>query len=82
MLTKEEIIKRRSAIGKTIADMRKERGLSTHQMSALTNLTRANLHKIEYGKAAPTLDSLIKIVDVLGEDIVIQGKYDNETKQV
>ena len=53
-------------IGKRIAELRKERGLSQAKLSQLANIDSANIGKIELGKYNPGLETLCKIADAMG----------------
>ena len=56
-------------IGKRIAELRKERGLSQNKLAQLTGIDSSNIGKIELGKYNPSLDILSRIGDVLGVEI-------------
>ena len=53
-------------IGKRIADLRRERGLSQEQLSELTEIHRVLIGKYENGKNDPSIQSLSRIADALG----------------
>lgn len=53
-------------IGKRIAELRKERGLSQIKLAQLTGIDSSNIGRIELGKYNPGLETLCKIADVLG----------------
>lgn len=53
-------------IGKRIAELRKERGLSQAKLSQLANIDSANIGRIELGKYNPGLETLCKIADAMG----------------
>ena len=54
-------------IGKRIAELRKEKGLS--QLAQLTGIDSSNIGKIELGKYNPSLEILSRIGDALGVEI-------------
>lgn len=56
----------REEIGKKIAQLRKEKGLTQEQMSQMTGLDRANIAKIENGRYNTGIDIIGKICDALG----------------
>ena len=56
-------------IGKRIAELRKERGLSQNKLAQLTGIDSGNIGKIELGKFNPGLETLCKIGEVLGRQI-------------
>ena len=53
-------------IGKRIAELRKERGLSQFRLAQLTGIDSSNIGKIELGKFNPGLETLCKISEALG----------------
>lgn len=56
----------REQIGKRIAQLRKDRGLTQEQLSEQTGLDRANIAKIERGRYNTGIDIIGKICDALG----------------
>lgn len=56
----------REEMGKKIAQLRKERGLTQDQLSQMTGLDRANIAKIENGRYNTGIDIIGKICDALG----------------
>ena len=65
---KSEIAKygQRARIGKRMAEIRLEKGLSIRQLAELSGVNFANIHKIENGKYNVSIDILGKICDALG----------------
>lgn len=53
-------------IGKRIAEIRKEKGLSQEQLSEITDIHRVLIGKYETGKNEPSIQSLSRIADALG----------------
>lgn len=53
-------------IGKRIAALRRERGLSQDKLSELTDIHRVLIGKYETGKNEPSIQSLSRIADALG----------------
>lgn len=58
------IMNNREYIGKRIAQLRKERGLSQLQLAELTGLKQSNIARIESGKYSTGLDILQKIANI------------------
>ena len=56
----------REQVGKRIAQLRKEKGLTQEQLSAITGLDRANIAKIEKGRYNTGIDIIGKLCDALG----------------
>lgn len=54
-----------AAVGKTIQDLRKTKGLTQEVLSGLADLDRTHYSKIERGLRSPTLDTLFKIAHAL-----------------
>ena len=52
-------------IGRVIARLRRERGLSQEVLSGLAGLDRTHYSKIERGLRSPTLDTLFKLAHAL-----------------
>jgi len=58
--------KARYAIGKRIAELRKERGVSQTQLADAIGMAQPNLANIEAGRYSTTIDVLERIADALG----------------
>lgn len=56
----------RERIGKRIAQLRMEAGISQYKLSELTGLAPGNIARIETGKYSTGIDILSKIGDALG----------------
>lgn len=56
----------RERIGKRIASMRMEAGISQYKLAELTGLAPGNIARIETGKYSTGVDLLSKIGDALG----------------
>ncbi|MBL7920460.1 MAG: helix-turn-helix transcriptional regulator [Bacteroidia bacterium] len=57
--------------------LRKEKGLTQVELAAACNFEKQNMQRIESGKTAPTLKTLLKIADALDvdiQDIVISNR--------
>lgn len=59
----------RERIGIRIAEIRKQKGLSAHELAELTDLKRPNISRIESGKYSTGIDILSKIANALGKKI-------------
>lgn len=55
-----------TALGNTIRDVRRERGLSQEVLSGLAGIARTHLTMIENGTMHPTVETLCKIAQALG----------------
>lgn len=59
----------RERIGKRIAELRKEKGISQAKLSELTGIGSGHIARIELGKYSTGIDTLAKIAEVLGYEI-------------
>lgn len=59
----------RERIGKRIAEIRKEKGISQAKLSELTGIGSGHIARIELGKYSTGIDTLAKIAEVLGYEI-------------
>lgn len=66
--------KERQRIGKLIADIRKEKGLSQVQLAELCGTHQGHIARIELGKYSVGLDTLANIAEALGCKIDITEK--------
>lgn len=71
-MKQEDILTSRIRIGRQIADKRRERGLSTYQLSVVSGVLQPHISNIENGKMSPTIDTLLKLVNALEAKIVIE----------
>lgn len=55
----------RERIGKRIAEIRKNKGISQAKLAELTNIAPGNIARIETGKYSTGIDLLSKIADAL-----------------
>lgn len=62
----------RIKIGRRIAEIRKQRGLTQDEIAKLTGLQQVNISKIETGKYNVSIDILNKICKVLAVEIKIE----------
>ena len=61
-------------VGKSIKERRKTLRVTQPQVAELANISVNTLYKIERGQANPTLETLTKIADVLGMEVILQVK--------
>lgn len=61
--------KERLRIGRRIAEIRKERGLTQTQLAERCGLQQAHIARIEAGRYSVGLDTLAQIADVMGMKI-------------
>lgn len=71
-MKQEDILTSRIRIGRQIADKRRERGLSTYQLSVVSGVLQPHISNIENGKMSPTIDTLLKLANALEAKIVIE----------
>lgn len=64
----------REKIGKRIAEIRQQKGLSFRQLAEMADVSFANIYKIENGKYNVSIDILGKIADALGVEIELIEK--------
>lgn len=62
----------REYIGRRIAEIRQEKGLSIRQLADMSGVNFANIYKIENGKYNVSIDILGKICNALGVEIKIE----------
>ena len=59
----------RERIGKRIAGLRKEKGISQAKLSELTGIGSGHIARIELGRYSVGIDTLAKIAEALGYKI-------------
>ncbi len=73
-------------IGKNIAQLRKERGLSQRELAEKAGITHSAISSIENAKVSPSVSSLQKIVNVfslsLSEFFTLEQQENKEIKVV
>ena len=62
-------IETRTRIGKRIADIRKERGMTQEELAEKSGIQRTHITRIEQGKYSVGIDLLQRIADVFGMDV-------------
>lgn len=60
-----ENLNERERIGKRIAELRKEKGVSQAKLSELTGIGSGHIARIELGKYSTGIDTLARIAEVL-----------------
>lgn len=64
-------------IGQVIRTNREQRGLSQESLAALADINRSYLGEIERGIAVPSIETLQKLADALGEKLsVLIAQYE------
>ena len=61
-------------VGENIKERRKTLRVTQPQVAELADISVNTLYKIERGQANPTLETLTKIADVLGMEVILQVK--------
>lgn len=61
-------------IGNSIKSRRKALRVTQSQLADLAGISVNTLYKIEREQANPTLDTLVKIVDILGMEVCLRVK--------
>ena len=72
--TSDDVVKKRQAIISKIAQVRLKKGFSQTQLAKLTGMHRSNICRIESGRQNISIDTLIRIFDALGKNILIELK--------
>lgn len=58
-------------IGLTIRTLREEKGLTRTELAEAAGISESHLKKIESGSRRPGIDTYQKIIEVLGEDMIL-----------
>ena len=72
--TSDDIVKKHQAIIFKIVEVRLEKGLSKMELAKRTGMHRSNICRIESGRQNISIDTLIRIFDALGKNILIELK--------
>ena len=72
--TSDDIVKKRQAIISKMVQVRLEKGLSQMELAKRTSMHRSNICRIESGRQNISIDTLIRIFDALGKNILIELK--------
>lgn len=67
-----------SSLVQTMVEARKRARLTQEELADLAGLSRRPVYHLERGKGTLTLDSLIRLADVLGLEIVARPRRGNE----
>lgn len=62
----------RERIGKMIADIRTEQGITVRELADIAGVTSTNICKIENGKYSAGVDVLSRILSALGHRLTIE----------
>lgn len=68
----DDVVKKRQAIISNIVEIRLEKGLSQMELAKRTGMHRSNICRIESGRQNILIDTLIRIFDALGKNILIE----------
>lgn len=63
---KMDMIRERERIGKRIAQLRKERGITQQELAERTGMQQGNIARIEAGKYSARFDTLQTIAEAMG----------------
>lgn len=69
------------ALGRQLAEARKSADLTQPELAEQTGLQQADISRIEHGLGNPTRDTLLKLVDALGMEIVLRPKGEQSHAQ-
>lgn len=61
-------------IGLVIRSIRTQKGINIRTLSQKTGLNISNLSLIEQGKRQPQIDTVVKILDALGAELIVREK--------
>lgn len=69
------------ALGETLTNLRKAKGLSQEQLAEKLNLTRQTISKWELNQSAPDIDYLLRLSEIFGvsTDYLIKGEQSVNT---
>lgn len=70
----DDVVKKRQAIISNIVEIGLEKGLSQMELAKRTGMHRSNICRIESGRQNISIDTLIRIFDALGKNILIELK--------
>ena len=73
-MTPKQLDVRRILMGRQIATIRAEKGLTQMAVAKKVGLQRSNIARIERGKYPVGMDIIVKILDVLDQDIFFWPK--------
>jgi transcriptional regulator with XRE-family HTH domain len=60
--------------GEVLAHARQRHGLSQRQLAARARTSQAAISRIERGVVSPTVETLATLLDLLGEDLVLESR--------
>lgn len=67
----DDLMDNRERIGRRLAEIRIEKGITVRELAALSGVTYQNINKIEKGRYSVGIDVLHKIVSALGKRVEI-----------
>lgn len=56
----------------SLQQIRQQKGLSTGDLAELTGLRKGNIERIEAGAYKPNLETIMRITDALGVDLIVK----------
>jgi transcriptional regulator with XRE-family HTH domain len=59
--------------GQLLADARRRHGLTQRQLAARARTSQAAISRIERGVVSPTVDTLATLLELLGEELVLEA---------
>lgn len=68
-------------LGELVANRRTELGLNQSYTAELAGISRRTLQQIEKGKANPTINSILELLQVLGLQLTIDKRTTDEKKK-
>jgi HTH-type transcriptional regulator / antitoxin HipB len=71
MPTRTWTVRSTEDLGRAVADIRRERGMTQTQLAEQAGLTRVWLAKLETGHTTPVLDHLLRLLRRLGATVTI-----------
>jgi DNA-binding phage protein len=70
----EKIIEARKMLCRYLAELARERGISTYKIAEITGFNQPNVHRMLSGKYPPSLDNFLILADAIGSYIFIIDK--------
>lgn len=77
MPSRQWVVRSSKDLGRTIADLRHQRGLSQEQLAESAGVDRTYLAKLEAGASAILLDRALRLLRRLGASVIV--KIDDES---
>ena len=70
-----------AAIADQVAERRLARGMSQHELAQAVGTTQSAIARLETGGRPPRIDTLLRIADALGCDLVVELRPREEEKR-